>query len=253
MPPARQTLLAVSVATRGDRDRGVLHHQFGIESLWMKLSTLNFLSHESRARHPAALLWFAAFISLQLVALFAFVRYFFRSTWDQQVSSGIWAVVLTGLFCSLLLCFAEYFFHRYLLHIETVRFLRAFCTSHLVHHKLTAIGFDDAKKTVRSTYPICDVAHDDQATFPPWGADSRLRSVYAVLRALRILIPTNPGSHWRVRRHCDRPVSVRNDPRRASPSIRCLVEAKSAHPDVRQVWRAAYGFHQAITRTTGAI
>ena len=44
-----------------------------------------------------------------------------------------------------------------------MRFLRAFCTSHLAHHKLTAIGFDDGKKTVRSAYPICDVAHDDQA------------------------------------------------------------------------------------------
>ena len=135
----------------------------------MRFSTLNFLSFESRARHSAALLWFAVFIALQLAGLFAFVRYFFRPTWDQHVSSGILAIVLTGLVCSLLLCFGEYFFHRYLLHIETVRFLRAFCTSHLAHHKLTAIGFDDGKKTVRSAYPICDVAHDDQATFPPWG------------------------------------------------------------------------------------
>ena len=135
----------------------------------MKLSTLNFLSFQSRAKHPAAFLWFAAFIALQLVAVFGIVRYFFRSTWDQQVASGLWAIGVTFLVCSVLLCFAEYFFHRYLLHIETVRFLRVLTTSHLAHHKLTAIGFDDACRTVRSSYPICDVAHDDQATFPPWG------------------------------------------------------------------------------------
>ena len=134
----------------------------------MRLSTLNFLSFEIRAKLPAATLWFAVFIALQLVALFAVVRYFFRPTWDQHVSSGIWAIVLTCLICSLVVCFGEYFFHRYLLHIETVRFLRSLTTSHLTHHKLTSISFDDAKKTVRSAYPIDDVARDDQATFPPW-------------------------------------------------------------------------------------
>ena len=134
----------------------------------MRLSTLNFLSFEIRAKHPAATLWFAVFMALQLVALFAVVRYFFRPTWDQHVSSGIWAIGLTCLICSLVICFGEYFFHRYLLHIETVRFLRPLTTSHLTHHKLTSISFDDAKKTVRSAYPIGDVARDDQATFPPW-------------------------------------------------------------------------------------
>ena len=73
----------------------------------MKLSTLNFLSFESRAKHPAAFLWFAAFIALQLVAVFGIVRYFFRSTWDQQVSSGLWAIGVTFLVCSVILCFAE--------------------------------------------------------------------------------------------------------------------------------------------------
>ncbi len=134
----------------------------------MRLSTLNFLSYESRTTNPAAPLLFAVFIALQLVALLAGVRYFFRSTWDQHLSSGIWAIVLTCLVCNLVVCFGEYFFHRYLLHIETVRFLRTLCTSHLAHHKLTSIGFDDAANTVRSAYPINDVEHDDQATFPPW-------------------------------------------------------------------------------------
>lgn len=136
--------------------------------LGMRSSALNFLSYENRANNRAAPLLFAGFIAAQLAALLAFVRYCFRPTWDQHVSSGISAIVLTCLVCNLVLCFGEYLFHRYLLHIETVRFLRALFTSHLAHHKLTFIRFDDASKTVRSAYPIGDVEHDDQSTFPSW-------------------------------------------------------------------------------------
>ena len=72
--------------------------------------------------------------------LLASVRYLFRSTWDQHIASGPWAILLTCVVCNLLLCFGEYFFHRYLLHVETVRFLRTLCASHLTHHKLTSIA-----------------------------------------------------------------------------------------------------------------
>lgn len=134
----------------------------------MPLSTLNFLSYQSRTRNPAAPVLFAVFIALQLAVLLACVRYFFRWTWDQHLSSGIQAIILTCLICNLVICFGEYLFHRYILHVETVRFLRALCASHLAHHKLTSIRFDAAEHTVRSAYPINDVEHDEQATFPPW-------------------------------------------------------------------------------------
>jgi hypothetical protein len=133
-----------------------------------RLSALNFLSYENRVNNRAAPLWFAGFVALQLAMLLCAVRYCFRPTWDQHVSSGIGAIVFTCLVCNLVLCFGEYFFHRYLLHIETVRFLRSLCTSHLAHHKLTSIGFDDVTGRVRSAYAISDAAHDDQATFPSW-------------------------------------------------------------------------------------
>ncbi len=129
--------------------------------------TLNFLSYQSRASNRAALLLFAIWISLQLALLFAFVRLCFRSTWDQHVAAGPGAITLTWLGCSVMLCFGEFFFHRYILHLETVRFLRALCTSHLDHHKRTSIRFD-AAGSVRSAYPIDAVERDDQATFPPW-------------------------------------------------------------------------------------
>ena len=132
------------------------------------LTHLNYLSYENRTKQPAPVLSFALFIGLQLIVVLVCIRYFFPSTWNQHVSSGIWVILLTCLICNLVICFGEYFFHRYLLHLETVRFLRYMTTSHLTHHKLTAIWFDDATKRTHSKYPICNVAQDDQATFPPW-------------------------------------------------------------------------------------
>ncbi|MGE3518188.1 MAG: hypothetical protein AB7J63_04500 [Vicinamibacterales bacterium] len=129
--------------------------------------TLNFLSFENRRASRLAPIYFALFVAAQLGALLVFIRATFRPTWERHLDSGIGAMAATYLACSLVLCFGEYFFHRYLLHLETVRFLRTVCSSHLTHHKLTAIRFDSDGR-VRSAYPITDAAHDDQSTFPSW-------------------------------------------------------------------------------------
>lgn len=129
---------------------------------------LNFLSFKNRQATRWAPMLFGGFILLQLAALLLIIRILFRPTWDQHVAAGPVAILVTFLVCSLALCFGEYFFHRYILHIETVRFLRSLCSSHLTHHKLTFIRFDARDGTVRSAYAIRDEAHDDQSTFPPW-------------------------------------------------------------------------------------
>jgi hypothetical protein len=129
--------------------------------------SLNFLSFENRAASRFAPFYFALFVAAQLAGLLALIRFAFRPTWDQHLQSGIGAIVATLLTCSAVLCFGEYVFHRYLLHLETVRFLRSLCTSHLTHHKLTSIRFDNTGR-VSSSYPISDHAHDDQSTFPSW-------------------------------------------------------------------------------------
>ncbi len=130
--------------------------------------TLNFLSYQNRTASRAAPLLFVLFVTLQLLLLWMFIRFAFRATWEQQVAAGAGAIAVTGIVCSVCLCFGEYFFHRYLLHIETVRFLRTLYASHLTHHKLTSITFDARTGTVRSAYPITDAAHDEESTFPPW-------------------------------------------------------------------------------------
>lgn len=133
-----------------------------------KIERLNFLSFAYRRRTEAAPWLFAAFIVGHLVVLFAALTVLFPGTMQQQWSAGPWAIVLTCLGCNVVFCFGEYLFHRYLLHMEAVRFLGRLCSSHLAHHKLTSVGFDDSKQTVRSGYAIEHEADDHAATFPPW-------------------------------------------------------------------------------------
>jgi len=130
--------------------------------------SLNFLSFEKRSRMPLAPWLFGAFVVAHLVILFAAIRFVFPWTFEQQLSAGWPAIVLVSLGFSVLFCFGEYLFHRYLLHMETAKLVRQLCTSHLAHHKLTSIGFDERHGTVRSAYAIEDQEHDLSATFPPW-------------------------------------------------------------------------------------
>ena len=75
----------------------------------MNLARLNYLSYENRTKQRAPVLSFALFIGLQLIVVLACIRYFFPSTWNQHVSSGIWVILLTCLICNLVICFGEIF------------------------------------------------------------------------------------------------------------------------------------------------
>jgi sterol desaturase/sphingolipid hydroxylase (fatty acid hydroxylase superfamily) len=207
--------------------------------------TLNFLSYESRHRNPAAPLLFVAFIVAQLALLLLFVRQNFRGTWDQQIAAGPWAIVLTCLVCNLLLCFGEYFFHRYLLHLETVRLLRGACAGHLSHHKLTAIRFDDVERRVHSAYSISDVRRADKATFPPWALLSFFAFFTPFFAALASSFPGLPilvGGYTAVAiaHFLYEALHVvhhqPHDPRWTR---------RLSDPVIGAVWRRLYGFHQA--------
>lgn len=80
----------------------------------MSRSRLNLLSYENRTTSRAAPAFFAVFVGVQLAVLLAFIRYCFRPTWDQHMDAGWGAIVLTCLVCSVVLCFGEFLFHRYL-------------------------------------------------------------------------------------------------------------------------------------------
>ena len=207
--------------------------------------TLNFLAFENRAGNPAAPVLFVLFVMGQLMLLLAGIRATFRPTWDQHLASGWGAIVLTCIACNLVLCFGEYFFHRYILHIETVRFLRSLCRSHLTHHKLTFIRFDAASGLVRSAYPITDLAHDDQSTFPPWALLPFFAFFTPFFAPMAFSFPQLPiliGGYAAIAiAHCLYEVihAMHHEPYDA------FWKPRLEHPAAGRVWRWLYGFHQA--------
>jgi len=208
-------------------------------------SRLNLLSYENRTASRAAPVWFAVFVGVQLAALLAFIRQWFRPTWDQHMDSGWAAIVLTCLACSVVLCFGEYLFHRYLLHVETVRFLRSAYTSHLTHHKLTFIRFDAASGTVHSTYPITDAARDDQSTFPPWALLPFFAFFTPFFASMAFSFPRVPiliGGYAAIAiAHClyETLHAAHHQP------YESFWKPRIERSRLRRLWQWFYGFHQA--------
>lgn len=131
----------------------------------------NFLSFESRNKTRASFIWFSLFVVAHPIVMFVLLRSFYKELWERELSFGIVAIGLSFLLWQALLCFGEFFFHRYVLHIVTAPFLKDFAKKHRAHHALTSIsvdGGDGGGHTVRSSYAISTLRNDEFSTFPPW-------------------------------------------------------------------------------------
>ena len=92
--------------------------------------------------------------------------------WLAQVSAAPARFAAAFLAVTLLNCFIEYFFHRYVLHKPVVPFLSHFYRQHTQHHSLTRIG---RRRTpggrevpfVENIFPIT-TAEQNEASFFPW-------------------------------------------------------------------------------------
>lgn len=94
------------------------------------------------------------------------------TVWSAQLSTGIWAFLAVFLGVTMFNCFAEYLFHRYVLHKPVVSFLSRFYRQHTLHHSLTRIG---RRRTpggrevpfVENVYPVTE-PEQGEASFFPW-------------------------------------------------------------------------------------
>jgi hemolysin III len=132
-------------------------------------------NHTPNSEHehpPFSLPLFIATVLGSLAVLLGALRFAFPHVWAAQFLATFWKGAAAFLAVSLLNCFVEYIFHRYVLHKPAVPFLRRFYRQHTLHHALTRI----ARKTTRdgrglmfieNKYPILD--HDQhEASFFPW-------------------------------------------------------------------------------------
>ncbi len=131
----------------------------------------NFLSFESRNKTRSSFVWFSLFVAAHPIVMFLILRVFYREVWERELSFGISAIALSFLLWQVFLCFGEFFFHRYILHIVTIPPLKIFAKRHGAHHALTSISLEDGKgggRTIRSSYSISTLKNDEFSTFPPW-------------------------------------------------------------------------------------
>jgi hemolysin III len=146
---------------------------------------------------PFSLLLFLFTLFASEACLLALLRFGFPGVWEQQLTASLWKGFAAFLALSMVNCFIEYIFHRYVLHKPAVPFLRRFYRQHTLHHALTRI----ARKTTRdgkglmfieNKYPILD---DDQheASFFPWYTLLTFAGILTpLLIALQHLLPSFP-------------------------------------------------------------
>ncbi|AHF91572.1 hemolysin D [Opitutaceae bacterium TAV5] len=153
--------------------------------------------HHDHEHEEFSLPLFILTIALTLGGLFAALWFFFPSIWSAQFVGPLWKGVAAFLGISLLNCFVEYFFHRYVLHKPAVPLFRYFYRQHTLHHGLTRI----AKRRTRdgtgvlfieNKFPIVE-PEQHEASFFPWYSFATFAAIMTpVLVTLHWLMPSFP-------------------------------------------------------------
>ena len=141
---------------------------------------------------------FAVTVAASLGFLVVLVRLLApRAVWLAQTSAAPARFASAFLAITLLNCFIEYFFHRYVLHKPVVSFLGRFYKQHTLHHSLTRIG---RRRTpggrevpfVENVFPIT-TSEQNEASFFPWYTLAVFAAIVTPLLALcQWLAPSLP-------------------------------------------------------------
>ena len=203
--------------------------------------------HSSSHHEEFSLPRFTLAILTTLTVLFAALWFFAPTIWNAQFTPSFWKAGVAFAAVSLLNCFVEYFFHRYVLHTPAIPLLRRFYRQHTLHHGLTHIVRKQARGDhqvlfIENKFPIIE-PEQHEASFFPWYT----LAVFALLLTpafvlLQWLIPSFPWflsgflalassltlyellhaiNHWSLEKWLP------------------LIE----HPRWGKLWQPAYGFH----------
>ncbi len=147
------------------------------------------LPQSSQTKHEKfSLLLFIVTILATLAVLLGGLWLVAPGVWEQQLLAPWWkGLVVFGLI-SLLNCFVEFFFHRYVLHTPAVPFLRRLYRQHTLHHGLTRIARRKSRDGrgilfIENKYPITE-PWQTEASFFPWYSLAAFAVVISPLLAL---------------------------------------------------------------------
>jgi hemolysin III len=182
----------------------------------------------------------------QCALLLLALRLAFPAVWTRQFAGGWGPLVLVFLGMHLFVCFFEWFFHRYVLHSVTTRWLSAFARAHRNHHGLTPIRLqaapDGPGRCVLNRYPIVEEEQHEDSAFP-WYA---LLGFWAFFTPLILLVqwalPSAPvlvGSYaaiaWSMFLY-EILHAIEHQPYE-------WWKRATEHPRVGGLWSSIYGFH----------
>lgn len=155
--------------------------------------------HGSKAEPKFSVTLFAITVTLTFAGLCGVIALLFPSVWRAQLAAPWWSLAVVFLAAHCGAGAFEFFFHRYILHAPLIPFLSYFYRQHTLHHALTRVGFQKAKKgkeampyLVENHYPI---EHEKQfeASYFPWYTLAIFSLLASVIFApLQWLLPTYP-------------------------------------------------------------
>jgi len=152
------------------------------------------MTHSHRGRF--SILRFTLLALLQLVLLFAGYHALFPKLWAGQLAGGVAPFVSAFLAMHLFLCFFEWFFHRYVLHGVTSRWLKRLAHEHRHHHSLTSIRLRPVEKGsdrfILNEYPITHEAQYPSSAFPAYALVAFWALFTPFLVGLQALMPRLP-------------------------------------------------------------
>ena len=182
-----------------------------------------------------------------LVGLLAALRLFAPGVWAEQLLAPPANGVAAFFVISLVNCFVEYFFHRYVLHAPAIPFLRRLYRQHTLHHALAHITKKPGREGrgilfIENRFPIVEPVQGE-ASFFPWYSLAVFAVVLSPLLALlQWLLPSFP---WFLAGFAALAVSL---------SLYEILHAIEhwpfekwaplvEHPRWGRFWRPLYGFH----------
>lgn len=140
---------------------------------------------------------FAATVLISLAVLFAGLRFAAPAVWDAQFAAPLWKAVAVFLGLSMVTCFMEFFFHRYILHLPAIPGLGRLYRQHTLHHALTRIGRGTMKNgrrimVVENKFPILGPEQKEGSFFPWFAMLGFALFILPLLVVLNWLMPSFP-------------------------------------------------------------
>jgi hemolysin III len=139
---------------------------------------------------------FVLLVVLQVALLLAGIRFLLPRLWEGQLSAGPLEFISVFLGIHLVLCFFEWFFHRYVLHTITTRWLKLFATEHRHHHSLTPVRLrpvaEGSDRYVLNEFPITHEEQYPSSAFPFYALAAFWGVFTPLLVVLQLLLPGLP-------------------------------------------------------------